>query len=81
MSLLPFHYVSDSTNITNVEFTFITAEGASNPNTYRLVCLSSNGHGAFYLSAIINHSAYYVTIDSHNKVKVLSTPDIANVSS
>lgn len=62
-------------------FTFVTAVGISKPNTYKLVCLSSNGHGAFYLSAIVNHNAYYVAIDSHNKVQVLSASDIANVSS
>ena len=55
-----------------------TAEGVSNPNAYKLVCLNSNGHGALYLSA--NHNAYYVAVDSHNKVQALSASEIANVS-
>ena len=55
-----------------------TAEGISNPNAYKLVCLNSTGQEALHLSA--NHNSYYVAIDSHNKVQALSESEIASVS-
>ena len=54
------------------------AKGISNPNSYELVSIQSNGQGMYYMSA--NKNAYYVAIISGNKVRVLSESEIANVS-
>ena len=73
---IPMHAVTYIIHYYHVNI--YTAEGISNPNTYQLVSWHPNGHGALYLSA--NNNAYYVAVDSDNKVQALSESEIANVS-
>lgn len=54
-----------------------TAEGMSNPKTYGLIYLISNGQGDHYLSA--NNNAYYVAIDSDNNIQVLPESELTDV--
>ena len=55
-----------------------TAEGFSNPNTYKPVFMSSNGQGAHYLTAADN--TYYVAIDCDHKIQAFPAAKIDHVS-